>query len=65
MSRKNTVRRLEHRLGIGKAPAKKLSAKPVSLKTFVESPKYLDAKDELYPKVLEEIIPHFPNEPLI
>ena len=56
MSTKNTVRRLERRLGIGKAPANKLSGKPVSPKTFVESPKYLDAKGELYPEVLEEFI---------
>lgn len=56
MNTKNAVRRIERHLGIGKAPAKKISGKPVSPRTFVESPKYLDAKGELYPKVLEELI---------
>ena len=57
MSTKNKIKGIERQLGIGDSPAKKkTSSKPVSPKTFVESRKYLDAKGELYPEVLNEFI---------
>ena len=56
MSTKSRVGRIERHLGLGKEPAKTPPSKAVGPKTFVESSEYLDAKGQLYPKVLDEFI---------
>jgi hypothetical protein len=52
MSHKQVVTTLEKKIGSSKAPKAK---KPVSLKRFIESPKYMNAKGILYPVILKEL----------
>jgi hypothetical protein len=52
MSHKQAVTTLEKKIGSSKAPK---AMKPVAVKRFIESPKYMNAKSILYPVILKEL----------